>query len=203
MSVPEVREYLDAVFSGVPGQKCWLCGCMLTRRTATADHLVPQSLGGGHKPENLRPACAPCNGGRGNRELTSGEWLRALTYREAQPGISRKVMAIQQIVRRQREFEDNKRARSATGSAHGSSTSGVAGSSPAGHATIKEKPMKTQLWLTEPERDLVETALKSWLEEADRESVGMANKRCRGYVSRRIAALLVRVEKKQPPVQVK
>lgn len=196
MSVPEVRQYLDALFDGVPGQKCWMCGCMLTRRTATADHLVPQSFGGSHKPENLRPACEPCNGGRGNRELTSGEWLRALTYREAQPGVSRKVLALQSIVRRRRIYEDEKRARSATGSAHGFSTSGVAGSSPAGHTKTKEKTMKTQLWLTEHERDLVETALKSLLEQADAEAVGMANKRCRGYVSRRIAALLVRLEKK-------
>lgn len=196
MSVPEVREYLDAIFSGVPGQKCWVCGVMLTRRTATADHLVPQSLGGGHKPENLRPACEACNCGRGNRQLTAGEWNKALTYREARPGVSRKVLAIESLVRRQREFEQEKRARSATGSAHGSSTSGVAGSSPAGHATTKGKTMKTQLWLTEQERDLIETALKTLIEQADAEVVGPANKRCRGYVSRRIAALLARVEKK-------
>lgn len=196
MSVPQVREYLDAVFTGVSGQKCWMCGCMLTRRTATADHLVPQSLGGGHKPENLRPACEPCNGGRGNRELTAGEWNRALTYREARPGVSRKVLAIESLVRRQRSFEIEKGARSAIGLAHGSSTSGVAGSNPAGHTNIKAKTMKTQLWLTEQERDLVETALKAFLEQADAELVGPANKRCRGFVSRRIAAMLARVEKK-------
>jgi hypothetical protein len=56
--------------------------------------------------------------------------------------------------------------------------------------------MKTQLWLTETERDLVETALKAFLEQADAELVGPANKRCRGYVARRIAAMLARVEKK-------
>lgn len=45
------------------GTVCWLCGHANAR---TADHVVPRSAGGDDSPENLRPACGPCNSRRGN-----------------------------------------------------------------------------------------------------------------------------------------
>lgn len=43
---------------------CWIC-----RGTATtADHILARSRGGDDQPENLRPACGPCNSARGTRE---------------------------------------------------------------------------------------------------------------------------------------
>lgn len=42
---------------------CLYCG--VRRRHLTADHLVPRSLGGSDRAENLAPACAPCNSLRG------------------------------------------------------------------------------------------------------------------------------------------
>nr|WP_255511149.1 HNH endonuclease signature motif containing protein [Micromonospora sp. WP24] len=46
------------------GPVCSLC----RRRTATtADHILPLSRGGTNDLANLRPACGPCNYGRGNR----------------------------------------------------------------------------------------------------------------------------------------
>lgn len=43
---------------------CWICRGPAT----TADHLTPRSSGGGDEPENLRPACQPCNARRGTSD---------------------------------------------------------------------------------------------------------------------------------------
>ncbi|WP_328478506.1 HNH endonuclease [Actinoplanes sp. NBC_00393] len=43
---------------------CSLCGLIVA---TTADHVVPLSRGGTNELTNLRPACGPCNYGRGNR----------------------------------------------------------------------------------------------------------------------------------------
>ena len=52
--------------------QCWICEtpCDQTARVphpdaATIDHLVPQSFGGGHEPENLATAHLSCNSRRG------------------------------------------------------------------------------------------------------------------------------------------
>ncbi|MEV6638441.1 HNH endonuclease [Actinoplanes sp. NPDC051470] len=44
-----------------------ICSICLRRKATTADHIVPLSKGGTNKLNNLRPACLPCNSGRGNR----------------------------------------------------------------------------------------------------------------------------------------
>lgn len=43
---------------------CAICGAA---PATTADHVVPRSHGGSNQLANLRPACGPCNSGRGNR----------------------------------------------------------------------------------------------------------------------------------------
>src|SRR3990167_422840 len=43
------------------GSACYLCGCELTLKTLTVDHLQPKSKGGKNRRENLRPACFECN----------------------------------------------------------------------------------------------------------------------------------------------
>lgn len=53
---------------GVDGHApCWWCLRMLQNTPkATIEHLIPQSMGGGHHIENLRIACDKCNSGHVN-----------------------------------------------------------------------------------------------------------------------------------------
>lgn len=53
------------------GARCAYCGADSVR--LQLDHIVPRSRGGSDDPENLTPACGPCNASKGAREL--GEWL--------------------------------------------------------------------------------------------------------------------------------
>lgn len=84
------------LFKSLRGQpiKCYKCGCTADRWIAdkhsndrqgppvlnlyatakkgelvlmTRDHIIPKSVGGVDRIENLRPACAVCNEGRGNK----------------------------------------------------------------------------------------------------------------------------------------
>lgn len=61
---------------------CWYCGKALVWPTNdvvrakhrvsdwfVVEHIVPRSLGGTNKPENLTPACWTCNGRKGNKSL--------------------------------------------------------------------------------------------------------------------------------------
>jgi 5-methylcytosine-specific restriction endonuclease McrA len=45
---------------------CYYCGCSLNFKTATLDHVVPKSKGGGATRENQVATCAPCNRRKGN-----------------------------------------------------------------------------------------------------------------------------------------
>jgi 5-methylcytosine-specific restriction endonuclease McrA len=49
------------------GGRCYLCGDQAT----TLDHVIPLVRGGTNWPANLRPACWPCNLGKGRRSLAS------------------------------------------------------------------------------------------------------------------------------------
>ena len=62
----DTKEYLDRKFSGAKPRKCWMCACVVTRGTASVDHLQPKSRGGANSAENYRLACKPCNAARGN-----------------------------------------------------------------------------------------------------------------------------------------
>lgn len=52
------------------GLNCYLCGKLLTEKTATIDHLIPLSRSGNHKPENVKIACSFCNTSKKNKTLT-------------------------------------------------------------------------------------------------------------------------------------
>lgn len=54
---PQTREYVMSR----DRYECVRCG---SADDLTLDHILPQSLGGGHEAENLRVMCRKCNGGR-------------------------------------------------------------------------------------------------------------------------------------------
>ena len=51
---------------------CLYCGCAVTKREATMDHVHPISKGGKTEWENIVTACGPCNSRKGNK--TGREW---------------------------------------------------------------------------------------------------------------------------------
>lgn len=64
---------------------CRYCGEAVTATTATLDHIIPQSLGGPHTPENLMTACLTCNAIKSGRsyEEAAPDILAALVRRKA------------------------------------------------------------------------------------------------------------------------
>lgn len=48
------------------GQRCWLCGAARNFKHLTLDHVLPLNLNGPDEKENMKLACAKCNGARGN-----------------------------------------------------------------------------------------------------------------------------------------
>ncbi len=46
--------------------RCYRCGLLLTKETATADRIKPGNEGGTYAFENLRPSCSSCNSITGN-----------------------------------------------------------------------------------------------------------------------------------------
>lgn len=72
---PEVREKLRKLSARIraitdrDGWDCWLCGrpvnpYSVLRHRASADHVLPRSMGGGNELSNLRLAHQSCNGYR-------------------------------------------------------------------------------------------------------------------------------------------
>lgn len=55
------------------GEYCHYCG---VQHALTADHVIPQSLGGSNGADNLLPACVTCNTSRRNRPY--GEFLEVI-----------------------------------------------------------------------------------------------------------------------------
>jgi hypothetical protein len=64
------------------GERCHYCGEPLTKTTASLDHVVPVSRGGGNSADNLVAACMVCNA------IKSGR-----TYEEAAPEILARLVA--------------------------------------------------------------------------------------------------------------
>lgn len=52
------------------GERCAYCG---EHGPCTVDHIIPMASGGANTKENVVPACAACNGSKGDRDLV--EWL--------------------------------------------------------------------------------------------------------------------------------
>jgi 5-methylcytosine-specific restriction endonuclease McrA len=59
-------EFRDRKFASGKPRNCWMCACVLTRGTASVDHLQPKSKGGKDRADNYKLACKPCNAARGN-----------------------------------------------------------------------------------------------------------------------------------------
>jgi len=56
--------------------QCAYCQRRLTRKTATADHLIALSIGGTNWIKNIVPACLPCN--QRKNSLSKSEYLKRL-----------------------------------------------------------------------------------------------------------------------------
>lgn len=52
-------------------KRCWYCGDVLTRRSASIDHQVPLSRNGGDDKKNKVLACKPCNNKKDDRDVES------------------------------------------------------------------------------------------------------------------------------------
>lgn len=57
------------------GGCCYYCGCQVTCKTRTIDHMIPVSRGGMSDMDNLVLACITCNQAKNNR--TVREWSAA------------------------------------------------------------------------------------------------------------------------------
>lgn len=55
----------DVLFDGRRTAPCHYCGKILTRRTATLDHIIPHADGGENHSSNCLLSCYPCNSQRG------------------------------------------------------------------------------------------------------------------------------------------
>lgn len=59
------------------GLNCYLCGLLLTFKSATIDHVIPLSRGGWHCPSNARIACLKCNQKK-NNSLNYGNYHKII-----------------------------------------------------------------------------------------------------------------------------
>lgn len=74
------------------GFRCQYCGCDdLSFDNGTVDHIIPISLDGHHKADNLRAACRPCNSRRGPKSIEEFRFLMTL----AGAGLHRIISATQ------------------------------------------------------------------------------------------------------------
>lgn len=60
------RELKDKLFRGKASKPCCFCKQTVSKYTATLEHVIPLSDGGGWNIENLRVSCKDCNQKRGN-----------------------------------------------------------------------------------------------------------------------------------------
>lgn len=63
-------------------KRCYYCGVSICSDSATVDHVVAKSLGGGNEPENLVACCKSCNSAKGDKTLDDFRILLALNSSE-------------------------------------------------------------------------------------------------------------------------
>lgn len=68
-SSTQKRVLKAKLFGGRNLRPCCFCRRLLTPTTATLEHVVPLSRGGGWALDNLRLSCEPCNTQRGNDDF--------------------------------------------------------------------------------------------------------------------------------------
>ncbi len=62
---PSRSELVNLLFQK-KGNRCPICGNLISPDSCTIDHIYPKSLGGGDEIENLQLLCAECNSFKGN-----------------------------------------------------------------------------------------------------------------------------------------
>lgn len=77
------------------GPRCVWCGREPWPRDLTLEHLLPRSRGGHATPENLAPACRPCNRARRSRPVAA--YLRELIDAGRAPRIATLEAALDRL----------------------------------------------------------------------------------------------------------
>lgn len=77
------------------GGTCVWCGREPWPRDLTLEHLLPRSRGGHATPENLAPACRPCNRARRSRPVTA--YARELADAGREPRIELLETALERL----------------------------------------------------------------------------------------------------------
>ncbi|HEX8648477.1 MAG TPA: HNH endonuclease [Thermoleophilaceae bacterium] len=84
-----------AAILGRDGTACVWCGREPWPRDVTLEHLLPRSRGGHATPENLAPACRPCNRARRSRPVAA--YVRELTDAGRAPRLSSLESALKRL----------------------------------------------------------------------------------------------------------
>lgn len=94
LSKAQTRFYRRKLVERSP--RCVYCDCKLTQESATTEHALPQSEGGGNEPWNLWLSCAKCNTERSSRSLP--KW--AATMRKDAAALLQKAERIERAGQR-------------------------------------------------------------------------------------------------------
>lgn len=70
LNCPVIIPFYKSEIIRRDGLNCYLCGLLLTVKTATIDHVIPLARGGFHCPNNAKIACLKCNQKK-NKKLLS------------------------------------------------------------------------------------------------------------------------------------
>jgi len=68
---PEDRAAIDQRWLKSPVKECHYCGVLLSKSTATKEHVIPKSSGGKNTPSNIVFSCRACNGERGSGDYAA------------------------------------------------------------------------------------------------------------------------------------
>ena len=77
------------------GARCVWCGREPWPRDVTLEHLLPRSRGGHATPENLAPACRPCNRARSSRPVAA--YVRELIDAGREPRLDALEAALRRL----------------------------------------------------------------------------------------------------------
>lgn len=87
--------------------KCYYCGCELTDKNRTLDHIYPRRWGGVSIPENLAPSCKNCN--RDKMDMSYDQFMRyrKLKSKKAKEEFYNKCVKTNLKVRKRAKFVIN------------------------------------------------------------------------------------------------
>ena len=85
------------------GAACVWCGREPWQRDLTLEHLLPRSRGGHRTPENLTPACRPCN--RARRSRPAAAYVRELLAAGREPRLDTLEAALERLASSTRPAE--------------------------------------------------------------------------------------------------